>query len=135
MGERKLIQLTNDDDNDVVNDAVVNKAIEYATGVFDSYIRVRYTVPVPATQMVKSLCLDLAIYKLYKRRATSDEGVFKVRKLSFDEAINQLRAINAGKAALDIPEVEETEVNPTTGDKILSGTKRPQFTEDKLSGF
>lgn len=135
LGEDKLIELTNDDDNDVVNDAVINKAIEYAEGTFNSYIRTRYTLPVPSTQMVKSLCLEIAIYHLFKKRATVDEGVFKIRKIGFDEAIARLKDINAGKSALDVPATEETIDNPATADKILSGRKKPQFTDDKLTGF
>jgi len=135
LGEDLLIQLTNDEGSDTIVESVVNKAIEYAEGTFNSYVRLRYTVPVPVTQMVKSLCLELATYHLFKKRATVDEGVFKIRKIGFDEALARLNDINAGKAALDVPTVEETKENPTTGDKVLSGRKTPQFTDSKLSGF
>jgi phage gp36-like protein len=136
LGARLLIQLTDDDGTDTVNDGVVSKAIAYAEGVFDSYARTRYSVPVPITPLVVALNKDIAIFHLYKRRVTvTKDGVYEVRKQTFDDAIALLKAISSGKAALDVPALEETMETPATGDHILSGRKRRHFTDEKLSGF
>lgn len=135
LGEQKLVQLTDNEDTDEINRARVDKAIEYARGVFDSYARARYSIPVPATPMVKSINLDLAVFHLFKSLATIDEGVYKIRKNTNDAAIQLLNAINQGKAALDVPAIEETKANPATSDKILTNKSNVKFTDSKLSGF
>lgn len=136
VGAQKLIELTNDDvDATEPSPDVVAEAIDYACGTFDSYARVRYTLPVPTTPLVKTRCLDLAVYALFRRQATFDEGVFKVKKTAHDEAIAFLKDIQAGRAALDIPAIQETIENPASPDRILTNATKSKFTDRKLSGF
>jgi phage gp36-like protein len=135
LGEDSLMQLTDNDRTGEINEPRVAKAIEYAQGVVDAYLRSRYSLPVPATPMVKKLCADLAIMHLYTGRASFDDGVYKVRKNASDDAIKLLTAINQGKAALDVPAIEETKESPATGDRILTNANKSKFTDTKLSGF
>jgi phage gp36-like protein len=135
LGERELVQLTNDSDTDEVVDAVVHAAIAYAEGVFESYVRTRYSLPVPATQLVKSSCVNLAVYQLYRKRATFKEGKFEVRETAYKETIALLRDLQAGKAALDVPAAEETVTNPGNSDKILTNADRNKYTDSKLRNF
>ena len=136
VGLARLIELTSDDaDADEPDTAAVTKAIEYAVGTFDSYARTRYALPVPATSMVKSRCLDLAVYHLFRKRATYDEGVFKVKKTAYDETIAFLKDLQAGRAALDIPASEETIESPATSDTVLTNAAKSKFTDTNLSGF
>lgn len=136
LGTDTLIQLTDNEGTGEINESRVNKAVEYAQGVFDAYARARYSIPVPATPMVKSLNLDMAIMHLYKSRATvTKDSVYEVRKNANDEAIKLLTAINQGKAALDVPAVEETKESPATGDRILTNASKSKFTDSKLSGY
>lgn len=135
LGEDKLAQLTDDEGTGEVNETRVLKAIEYAQGVFDSYARSRYSLPVPVTAMVKSLNLDLAIFHLYKSRTELPEGVYKVRENASKEALMLLKDIQAGKAGLDVPAAEETETSPATPDRILTNANKQTFTDSKLSGF
>jgi phage gp36-like protein len=135
-GEDKLVQLTDDSGAGEVDWTVVDKAISYATGKFNSYARTKYTLPVPATEMVQQTCLDLAVFQLQRRRATTDEGVYKVRRAAHDDAIKFMADLQAGKAALDVPAAEETKTNPTSSDTILKGGSRPSaFSDDKLRNF
>ncbi len=112
LGENRLVQLTDKDKTGEVDDSVVDKAIAYAVGLFDSYARTRYTLPVPATEMVRSICLDLAVYKLQRARAATEEARDGLKKSLYDPAIKLLEAVQSGKAALDIPAVEETATSP-----------------------
>lgn len=134
LGEVKLAQLTNDSGN-TVNDVRVAAVIENAKGVFESYIRNRYSLPVPATAQVKSLNKKLAIFELFENRSSTDEGVYKVRQNAYHAAMAQLKDISSGKASLDIPAVEETVVNPATSDNILTNEGRAKFTDKALRGF
>jgi phage gp36-like protein len=135
LGEGLLVQLSDNDGTGEIDTKRIDKAINAAEGEFNSYIRDRYTLPVPATQMVKTLILDMTVYHLYKRRVSVDEGVWKVQETVYKNALKLLENINKGKAALDIPASEETITNPTSGDTILTNKLASKFTDSKLSGF
>jgi phage gp36-like protein len=135
LGADKLLQLTDPNKTGVVDSAVVGKAISYAVGLFESYARTRYTLPVPATQMVKSICLDLAVYKLRRSRATTQDAMDALKKSLYDPAIKLLTDIQKGTAALDIPAQEETAASPASPDRILKGTGKSQFGDDKIGGY
>lgn len=135
LGEDELVQLTDNAGTGAVDAAVVDEAIQYAQGVFDSYARTRYTLPVPSTPLVRSLNLKIAVFSLFENRATIDEGVYKIRKNAYDDAVKQLIAISQGKAALDVPAAEETLETPATADKILTNASRSKFNDRTLSGF
>lgn len=135
LGEGLLVELTDDIDTGEINPTVITKAIDYAVGTFEAYARTRYSLPVPATALVKSRCLDLAIYRLFRKRAEFDEGVFKVKKTAHDETISFLKDLQAGRAALDIPAAEETIESPATSDRILTNKSNSKFTDDKFKGF
>jgi phage gp36-like protein len=135
LGEAKLIQLTDNNRSGQIDHGRVGKAISYAIGTFDSYARTRYTLPVPVTEKVRATCLDLAIYHLYKSRATTNDGVYEVRRDTHNAAIKFLEALQSGKAALDIPATEETAINPGTPDRVLKGASKPIFTDDRLNTY
>lgn len=135
LGEEILVQLTDDLNTGEVNAAVVSKAIDSAEGTFESYARTRYSLPVPVTPLVKSICIDLAVYHLQRKRSTYKEGVFEVKKTAYDEAVSKLKDIAAGRAALDVPAIEETIESPTTSDRILTNAAKAKFSDKILSGF
>jgi phage gp36-like protein len=139
LGLDKLIELTDDAGLGVIGVDRVGKAIGYAVGTFDSYARQRYAVPVPVTEKVKSVCLDLAVFHLYKSRATNatKEGVYGVKKDAHDLAMKFLEAVAMGKAALDVPSAEETVANPASADEVLRGSSQSKviFSDDKLTGY
>jgi phage gp36-like protein len=141
----KLLQLTDDARAGLVNGdlsdaakSVVNSIITDAEGTFDSYARTRYSLPVQATPVVKSKCLDIAVYVLRSRRATMKDGVLEVAKQAYDNAISWLKGLSKGENALDIPAAQETKANPASSDEILSGpsSRNPSsFTHNKLRNF
>ncbi|PYS88979.1 MAG: DUF1320 domain-containing protein [Acidobacteria bacterium] len=135
LGEGRLIQLTDKDKTGAVDDAVVNKAIAYGCMLFESYLRTRYTLPVPSTEMVRSTCLDLARYKLERDRAKTTEVIDNLKKSLYDPAIKLLEAIQSGKAALDVPAAQETATNPQSPDSVLKGSKRATFTDENLKSY
>jgi phage gp36-like protein len=136
LGEDLLIQLTDDDGTGEVGEKRVGKAIAFAYGRFNASIQGRgYSIPVPATEMVKSTNLDLAIYQLYKGRTSIPEGVYIVRKNAFNDAIQLLKDITAGKASLDIPTIEQTIEKPKMTDKILTNAAKSKFNDNALKGY
>jgi phage gp36-like protein len=136
LGETKLIQLSTDDPQaDEPDEARINKAIEFAQGTFESYIRSRYSLPVPSTAMVKAINLDLAVFQLFKSRTSVAEGTYTVRENAYKASLQLLKDIAAGKAALDVPAAEETIDNPATSDKILTNASKSKFNDKTLSSF
>lgn len=135
LGEDLLVQLSDNAGTGEVDEAKITKAIQHAQGVCEAYLRGRYSLPVPATAMVKTINIDIAIFHLFKGRASYDEGVYKVRRNANDDAIKLLTAINQGKAGLDVPAAEETIANPATSDRVLTNKSNANFNDTKLSGF
>jgi phage gp36-like protein len=134
-GHDVLVQLTDDAGTNEVDFTIVDKALAYAEGTFESYVRTRYTLPVPATEKVKSTCLDLAVYKLRRRRAKTKEAIDNIIATLYTPSIKFLEALQGGKAALDIPAAEETATLPANPDRVLRGGSKPVFSETKLKNF
>lgn len=134
IGEAKLMQLTDDDRDGAINDVVVGKAISFATGTFEPYARARYTLPVPTTEFVKALNIDLALNYLDKRRAKTSEAL-KMAQDTYKEIERRLKDVSSGTAALDVAAADETVEKPASADDVLSGSSNEVFSRDKMSGF
>jgi phage gp36-like protein len=138
IGPDKLVQLTDNAGSGDVDHDRVAEAVAYAEGTVESYARTRYQLPLPVTQQIKSRCLDLAIFDLYKDRATDADGVYKIRKDQHDAAIAWLRSLQKGEAALDVAALAETATNPGSPDSVLSGPSKHHpdpFTHEKLRNY
>ena len=94
-----LIQLTNDEGGDVINDTVTQEAIIYASTLIDGYLRGRYTLPLDTQfPLLKILCIDIAVHRLYSRRMRDDMP--EVIENAYKNAISTLRDIQQGDASL-----------------------------------
>jgi len=123
VGDAVLIQLTDDTGAGVVGQGRLQTAINYACSTIDAYARTRYPIPLPITPLVTSLAVDLALFELYKGRASfADDGVYKIRKDGYEAAIKRLQDIHSGKAALDLPTAQEAPGNPGTADSALGAS-------------
>jgi phage gp36-like protein len=74
---------------------VVNDAIAAADAEIDSYLGVRYSLPLaaPAPARIKALSVDMAIYHLHSRRGIMPE----VRRDKYKDAVAFLRDVAAGR--------------------------------------
>lgn len=137
LGADKLLQLTDPEGTGEVDASRVARAISFAEGTFDSYARTRYTLPVPTTEKVKSVCVDLAVYNLKRSRASTQEAMDNLKKSLYDPNIAFLKSVSKGEAALDIPAAAETEALPASPDKIMRGSaqRRAVFDDEKLGGY
>lgn len=76
---------------------VVAAAIGKAEGELDSYLGVRYVVPLaPTPTRVKALAVDLAIYHLYSRRSL----IPGVRRDRYEAALAWLKQVARGGVVL-----------------------------------
>lgn len=77
---------------------VVDEAIGKADAEIDSYLGVRYVVPLnPVPAQVKALSVDLAIYHLYSRRSV----VPVARRQKYEAAVAFLQQAAAGQIVVE----------------------------------
>ncbi len=82
---------------DMADGSVVAEAIARAEAEIDSYLGVRYQVPLsPAPARVKALAVDRAIYHLYGRRSIMPE----VRRQRYETALGFLAQVAANRAVV-----------------------------------
>ncbi len=128
--EETLVQLTDDENAGVVNQARIDEAVEGADGEIDSYLSAQYSVPVePVPRVVNKLSVDIAVYNLYGRRV---EKIPEVRETRYRNAVRLLEKIAEGK--VNIGEAAEPEETANADRAQVSGGKRI-FTRRKLRGF
>jgi phage gp36-like protein len=128
LTQNVLIQLTDDASSGEANAQIVTDVLLEASATIDSYARLRYAIPLKQSDQVKGLCLDIAVYLLYSRRARMAETVQK----RYDDAISFLKDIAVGKAALDQPAAATPQ---TGGGGSLATSKEEKFSDDNLAGF
>ena len=124
-----LLRLTDDEDAGAVDADRLDAAIAWADGRIDAYVGTRYPVPLnPVPETVTGLSVDLAVYRLYSRRAAVTDDVERAYK----DAIAFLRDVAAGRATLgeDDPDGTPSEANAPD---ITSDTRL--FSRDGLEGF
>lgn len=131
LSETTVIQLTDDEQLDVVNSDRVDEAISSADAIIDGYCSGRYVVPfAPAPAIIAKCSLDMAIYNLYARRV---ETMPEVRDKNYANAIKLLQSIAKGEVLLN-----GSTTPPPAPDKARSGmtTAQPrQFTRDTMRGL
>ncbi|HUT24959.1 MAG TPA: DUF1320 domain-containing protein [Sumerlaeia bacterium] len=98
LDPKHLIELADDDGDGTPDSAVIDAAIADADGLIDSYLNVRYDVPlatVPA--LVKKLSADLAVAALFARRREAASPTHEKRAR---EATALLLALGKGDVLL-----------------------------------
>jgi len=117
LSEAELIDLTDDADLGVVDDAVVDRAIADADAEIDAYCGSRHQVPFAAVPaMIRKVSVDIAIYNLYARR----RGAPADRKERYDNAIRFLRGVADGTVSLGVGDPDGTP----------SGSEAPSMSQD-----
>lgn len=91
-----LAQLTAES-GDTPDADVVTEAIAKAGAEIDSYLAVRYVLPLTDTPaQVKHLAVDMAIYHLYSRRGM----MLEIRGKNYDKAVAFLKDVAVGRAEI-----------------------------------
>jgi phage gp36-like protein len=115
LGHLLYVQLTDDAGRGSADEAVVAEARLGAEGEVDSYLGRRYAVPVDLVahpelgDMLRSVALDLAEYRLHARRPAAPAEVKSKR----EAAVRWLQRIAVGEAVL--PSMEEMGANHAMG--------------------
>lgn len=101
--QRMLVEVSDRGDaaTDVVDQALVDRAIADADALIDGYLKVRYALPLASVpRLVKDLSLRIAIY--YAHAHVAAEKV----KRDYEEALTTLKHISQGLIRLDIEGAE-----------------------------
>jgi phage gp36-like protein len=126
FSEDELIQLTDRDRFGVINDDVLNRAIEDASTEMDSYLsRFNFTAD-NLPKSLKPLSCDIARYRLYDEEPT--EHIIT----RYNNAIKFLKAVNKGEITLGTT-TQDSEV--TSHDLAEMQSAGTVFSRDKSSGF
>ena len=100
---------------EVPDSLVIADAISKADAEIDSYLGVKYVVPVsPIPDQIKALSVDLAIYHLYSRHSI----VLPVRQQKYEAAVAFLKQVAAGQAVIMGPGGESATVAHEVTDAI-----------------
>jgi phage gp36-like protein len=127
--ELELAQITAES-GDAPDAAVVSEAIAKAEAEIDSYLAVRYQLPLAAVPArVKSLAVDLSLYHLYSRRSVAPE----VRRTRYEDAVAFLKLVGAGKAEIVGAAGMELPGDVQDVTEITSAAR--VFDRDKMSGW
>lgn len=97
--ESNLIQLTDDANSGTVDNSIVDAAIAEADATINGFLQERYPVPLlPVPELIKSISVDLAVFKLYTRRFEMEtpEGI----RDRYKNAIKLLEMIQNGKVVI-----------------------------------
>ena len=132
LTDELLIQLTDFENAGVVVDSRITAALDDASAKINSYAGGRYTVPLAASDQVKNLCLDLAVWRLYTTRLRPlPESLID----QYKEAMKFLLAVSNGMATLDgqgAGEQQTAEASATTRDH----DEDPEvFDDNKLESY
>jgi phage gp36-like protein len=93
----ELTELTAELD-DLPDYMVVENAIDKASAEINSYLGVRYSLPLAAAPpQLRNLTVDMALFHLYSRRSIAPQ----VRRQKYDDAVAFLKQVAAGQAIVD----------------------------------
>ena len=126
--EAELVDLTVES-GDVPDSLIIADAINKAEAEIDSYLGVRYVVPVsPVPDQVKALAVDLAIYHLYSRRNL----VPPVRQQRYAAAVALLKQVRSGEIVITGPDGE----TPAAAKDVAEATSAIRcFTRNTLTDW
>jgi phage gp36-like protein len=124
----ELAELTAES-GEVPDSLIINDAISKAGAEIDSYLGVKYVVPLAAApDRVKALAVDLAVYHLYSRRSV----VPMVRQQKYEAAVAFLKQVVAGQMVIVGPQGEL----PTVAKEVTDATSAIRaFTRDTLADW
>lgn len=109
--------------------AAVARALDAASAEIDTYLAVRYPLPLPGVPaMLRQWCVDIAVYRLaLAADVRSDE-----HRTRYEDALAALKRVADGKAALVFPTDPEAPAAPVSPRPIVAGGPPRLFSRDTL---
>lgn len=121
LSEDAARQLTSDTLGGEIDTAKIQAALNDATALIDGQLARRYAVPLSVVpDVIRGICVELAIYELYKRR-----GKTKTAQPRYDKAMALLGDIASGR--LNLPGIATTDVRVKARDKVFGDEWEEQY--------
>ena len=99
IGSAELVALADYDGDDAADADVVTAAIDDASALIDSYLSVRYAVPVsPVPDVLKARAVNVAVYFLRLRRDSATEDA----RRQHEADVAWLKEVVSGEVALGV---------------------------------
>jgi phage gp36-like protein len=123
------LTVASDRDRDgLADDDAIALALSDASAEIDSYLAVKYQLPLAVVpDVLTRCCVDISIYRLSADASVATEE----QRVRYEDAMRLLLNLAVGKASLGLP------VEPPTRDgaapSVVSSERR--FSRDKLRGF
>ena len=134
-GENFLYTIADRDNDDTLDTTAVDSALSDASGLMNSYLSTRYTLPlVDFPDLLKRLCTDIAVYWL----AEDGGGTTEEKRQRYEDALQWLGRIANGKAELNIIDSDDESDTPAgtvASDGVLIQSNTRLFSRDKLGAF
>lgn len=125
-GEDYVLVAADKNDDGTPDTSVVTDALDNASSLMDSYIGVRYGVPLSSVpSIVVNYCIDIAVYMMSPGMTRTKE-----KRQRYEDAMSWLKAIARGDAGLGIADDDPVNENLPS---VSAGTR--QHTRTKLSGL
>ncbi len=132
---RDALHVADRDGDGVVETDAVARALTSASGEIDSYIGVRYNLPIKDTsELLRQFCVDIAIYRLALARDVLSEE----HRRRYEDTIKHLDKIARGTASLNLPgpvDADTGETTRTSPRPIVAGGPAREFTREKMRGL
>ena len=129
FGEEELIQLTDraTPPTDMIDDAVLDAALNDADAEINGYIQARYPLPLASVPLqISRVARDIARYYLY------DDSVTETVENRYKEAIKTLEQIAKGVVHLGLDPVGETTASSASPE---TSADAPVFSPTTLGGY
>jgi phage gp36-like protein len=128
-GEAEVVRSADRDQDGVADADVVERALTGADGIIDSYVGVKYELPInPVPDVLVEYAGDIALYRMSAEVGTYTEE----KRQRYDDAIKWLMAVAAGKAVLG----GQPEPPPKGGEGNIRLVAQPrEFTRSYTGGI
>ena len=134
-GEDFLYTIADRNNDDALDIIAVENALSDASGLLDSYLSTRYSLPfkhIPS--LLKRICVDVAVYWL----AEDGSGTTEEKRQRYNDAVQWLEGIARGETDLGITD-SHADVNTSEGavpsDGVSIESNPRLFSRDKLDSF
>ena len=128
-GEAEVLIAADRDGSGVVDPEAMASALVKATSEMNSYIGVRYDLPLAGTnEKLEEVCCEISMYRL----SADSPAYTEEKRVRYDDAIKWLCRLADGKATLGI--IEESE-DVDAEVEVSDITQVRQFTRTKMQGL
>lgn len=103
VSEGVLIELTDDEGLGAVNQERVDRAVEDAAALIDSYASARYPTPLdPVPGVLRKIAVDIALYNLFARRGYDEDSADKAVLDRHKAALAFLQHLSKGLVSIGV---------------------------------